>query len=191
MLRLKGKSLYLRKLKLEDAPAIFEAVQESREDLDRFFVWSPLVREVKDTEDFIKAHRKSATKRRELVLGIFSAETDDYLGNVSLHPVPASPHSTEVGYWVRSSATRKGIASAAAALVTIAAFDEFRYHRLILRAATDNIASNRVAAKLGMHLGGVQRHELQVIRGYLDLNYYTLLADEFAASRQRLEKLIN
>jgi hypothetical protein len=37
----------------------------------------------------------------------------------------------------------------------------------------------------------VQRHELQVIRGYLDLNYYTLLADEFAASRQRLEKLIN
>ena len=159
MFKLKGKSLYLRRLKLEDAQAIFDAVCESRHELDEFFIWSPLVREVKDTEEFIKSHRKFSAKNRELVMGIFSTADDGYLGNVGLHPVHASPHSAEVGYWVRSSETGRGVATAAAALMIIAAFEEFRFHRLVLRAASDNVGSNRVAAKLAMQLDGVQRHE--------------------------------
>lgn len=190
MLKLKGESLYLRRLKLEDAPSVFAAIEESRKELDEFFVWSPLVREVKDTEEFIKSRRKLSGRNRELVLGIFSTRDESYLGNIGLHPVPASPHSAEIGYWVRSSQTGRGIATGASALVTIAAFEEFRFHRLVLRAATDNAASNRVALKLGMVMGGIQRHELNVTRGYLDLNYYTLLEDEYANLRDRIKSLI-
>ncbi len=179
MLKLKGKTIYLRKLQMNDAAEMFAAIEESRNELNEFFVWSPLVRAVKDSEEFIKSRRKITVKGRELLLGIFTSDSERYLGNVGLHPVPASPHSAEVGYWVRTSAVGRGVATAAAALVTVAAFEEFRYHRLVLRAATDNVASNRVAEKLGMKLGGVQRHELQVLRGYLDLNYYTLLDREY------------
>lgn len=190
MLRLKGRHLYLRRLKLEDAPAVYEAIKASRRELDEFFVWSPLVRAIKDTEEFIKSRRRITAKNRELVFGIFSSSDSTYMGNIGLNPVPASPHSAEVGYWVSTSFTGRGVATASAALITIAAFEELGYHRLVLRAATDNVASNRVAKKLGMKLGGVQRHELQVTRGYLDLNYYTLLEEEYARVKETLRNLV-
>jgi len=69
-----------------------------------------------------------------------------------------------LGYWVRTSATGRGVASRASRLVARFAFAELGLHRIEILAAVPNIASQRVAEKIGAVREGVLRKRL-LIRG--------------------------
>jgi RimJ/RimL family protein N-acetyltransferase len=64
----------------------------------------------------------------------------------------------EVGYWVGAEARGRGIATAATRAAAIWAFEAVpALERLQLRAAVENVASNRVAEKAGFTREGVLR----------------------------------
>jgi RimJ/RimL family protein N-acetyltransferase len=64
----------------------------------------------------------------------------------------------EVGYWVGAEARGRGVATAATRLVARWAFETVPgLERLQLRAAVENVASNRVAEKAGFTREGVLR----------------------------------
>jgi RimJ/RimL family protein N-acetyltransferase len=60
----------------------------------------------------------------------------------------------EIGYWVRTSATGRGIATAAILLLARHGFDELRLSKIFIRADPANGASQRVAVKAGGRLQG-------------------------------------
>src|SRR5438132_390407 len=60
-----------------------------------------------------------------------------------------------LGYWVRTSATRRGIATAAVRLATEYAFEHTDLLRLEIVVAITNIASRRVAEKVGAVREGI------------------------------------
>ena len=187
---LKSRRIYLRPLRGSDAAAVFAAVNASRLELDRFMEWPPLTTRVKDAAEFI---RRSISGRRRGTMynfGVFDAADSAYLGNCGLHDIRRRINSAEIGYWIRSERHGQGIATEAAALVLRFAFLELRSHRVILRAATDNIGSIRVAEKLGFTFDGLQRHELHLTRGWLDYNYYCMLEGEFQEQRAKIESHI-
>jgi RimJ/RimL family protein N-acetyltransferase len=62
---------------------------------------------------------------------------------------------TEVGYWIAPWARGRGIATEMTGLVAWWALGEQRFARVELRAATGNLASQRVAAKAGLRRAGV------------------------------------
>ena len=74
----------------------------------------------------------------------------DFLGRVGLDQIHES--TANVGYWVRTSQTSQGIATEAVQLVARFAFEDLRLQRLELRIAADNLASRRVAEKVGARL---------------------------------------
>jgi len=85
----------------------------------------------------------------------------------------------EIGYWVRRDARGRGVTTRALLLVTRFALAEGA-SRVQLRAATDNVASRRVAEKAGFRLDGVLRsaHHNARLGRRVDWAMYSLLPGE-------------
>jgi RimJ/RimL family protein N-acetyltransferase len=77
-----------------------------------------------------------------------------FLGRVGLDRITAD-RTANVGYWVRTSQTGRGIATAAVRLVARFGFEDLGLRRLELLIAVDNPASRRVAEKAGATFEGV------------------------------------
>jgi len=84
-----------------------------------------------------------------------------------------------LGYWVRTPQSSKGVGAAAARLAARFAFEELGLNRLEFIIPAGNRASIRIAEKLGVRFEGILRKRL-VLRGKpSDALSYSLLAEEF------------
>jgi ribosomal-protein-serine acetyltransferase len=66
-----------------------------------------------------------------------------------------SNETANVGYWVRTRQTGQGIATAAVRLIARFGFEDLGLRRLELFIAVDNVASRRLAEKVGATFEGV------------------------------------
>lgn len=87
-----------------------------------------------------------------------------------------------LGYWVRTSAAGRGIATQAARLVARFGFDQLGLHRIEILAAVDNIASQRVAEKVGAVREGVLRKRLLINSESRDAVMFSLLPEDVGLS---------
>lgn len=82
---------------------------------------------------------------------------DRPIGQVGLRAVSLSEGSAELSYWVLPDARGRGVAVRAARALTRWAFDVLGLHRVVLQHSTANVASCRVATKLGFQVEGTLR----------------------------------
>ncbi|MBT8212140.1 MAG: GNAT family N-acetyltransferase, partial [Acidimicrobiia bacterium] len=87
-----------------------------------------------------------------------------YLGSVGLSDINLGHGTAALGYWVRASEVGRGLASTAAAAVVDAGFEHLELVRIEVMTAVENMASRRVAEKLGAVLEGALRKR-QVLEG--------------------------
>jgi len=110
-------------------------------------------------------------------------ETQRIAGIVSLHRVDWVRASAGLGYWVRRSEWRRGIASEAASAALDHALGGLRLHRVEALVALENKSSQRVIEKLGFVREGVAR-EVEFIEGrYLDHIQYSFLRNDSRVTR--------
>jgi RimJ/RimL family protein N-acetyltransferase len=62
-------------------------------------------------------------------------------------------------------------------------FQELGFHKIVLRIAVGNDASEKVAKKLGFAKEGVLREELLIRGRWIDHNLYSMLEQEFEDER--------
>ena len=96
--------------------------------------------------------------------GIFDASSGEALGCVGINQINAANNFGNLGYWVRSGRTGRGVALTAAQLAAEFAFRELQLSRLEIVVRVDNLASRRVAEKLGGQCECLARNRL-VFRG--------------------------
>jgi RimJ/RimL family protein N-acetyltransferase len=96
--------------------------------------------------------------------GIFDRNSGRFLGGVGLNFINRVHQFGNLGYWVRTTAAGKGVASKASRLVARFGFEELGLHRIEILAAVSNIASQRVAKNIGAVREGILRRRL-LIRG--------------------------
>ncbi len=104
-----------------------------------------------------------------------------YLGGCGLNQIDAVNRRANLGYWVRSSARRRGVASTAVCLLREWAFRETDLVRLELVAPEAHLASLRVIAKAGAIREGTLRKRLIVNGAYHDCAVFSFIrmgADE-------------
>ena len=77
-----------------------------------------------------------------------------FVGSFGLRRTDWRARATEIGYWVAPGARGEGIAMEAVMTICQWLFVEQRFERLVLRAATGNIPSQRVAEKAGFTNAG-------------------------------------
>ncbi len=89
----------------------------------------------------------------------------------------------ELGYWISTSHTGRGLMTEAASAVVDWGFEVMGLHRIELRASPDNIDSVRVAEKIGFKHEGIARLACRGSEGWHDIILFGLLdGDERLAS---------
>jgi ribosomal-protein-serine acetyltransferase len=159
----------LRPPRLSDAPAILDAVRESRAELSRWMTWCQPKYGLAEARAWI---RRAASGRRrgtayEFVIVDADAEagprgTDRILGSCGLNQIRPADRLANLGYWVRTSEAGRGIATSAVLRVAEFAFRETDLARLEIVVAVENAASQRVARKVGAIVEGVARDRIFV-----------------------------
>ena len=114
-------------------------------------------------------------------------DEDIHLGNVSVWFTSRANSVGEVGYWIRSDSTNKGIGTEATARALQVAYEELHMHRVTTRIATGNLASERIVSKLGFLKEGTLRDEVKVGGRWLDHTVWGLLDREWRYERLRYQ----
>ncbi len=176
--------LLLRPFHRRDVNPVLEAVESSIDDLAR---WLPWARPGYGRPDALAFIRDSVTAWHEGRAFDFairkSDDPDRHIGNVSVWFTSRAAAVGEIGYWIRSDETSKGLCTEATARILEVAFDELEMHRVVLRIAVGNSPSERIADKLGFTREGLLRDEVKIGDMWVDHSVWVLLDHEYVGAR--------
>ena len=148
----------LRPYRASDAYSVYEAVRESVSELSIWMSWCHPGYSIEETEAWIESQSDKWKKGTEYNFAISYDRDPLYLGGCGLNVIDRDCGVANLGYWVRTSQTNRGIATAATLLLAQFAFDELKLNRVELTVAVDNQASLRVADKAGATEEGILRN---------------------------------
>lgn len=162
--------LRLRAFRVSDAPELHAALAESIEALRAHLWFLPWVAESPTLQSAeIRCRRAEANfvLRADLAYLAFEKTTGRLVGSVGLHRTDWAVPKTEVGYWLRSSATGQGYATEGVNALTAWALDELGATRVELVTDELNLASRAVAERCGFRLEGVLHNTMRGPEGEL------------------------
>lgn len=181
--RVPTRRYVLRRFNRRDVDALTTSVRASLAELQ---VWLPWAHPGYDRDDAVAYVRDSVASWREGRAYDYAIRPldrpDHHLGNISIWHVSRLGRSAEIGYWVRTDDTSQGVATEVTAALIRVGFERLGLHKVILRIAVGNLASERVADKLGFTREGVLREELMIRGEWVDHTIYSLLEHEWRAS---------
>jgi len=149
----------IRPYRIDDVPALYEAVIESREDLAPWMPWCHPGYSIDDSRAWVELQIGNFAEGREYDFFIVS-RTDRLLGGCGLNLLDRANRRANLGYWIRSSATGRGHVVSAVRQLVDWTFANTDFHRLEIIAAVGNVRSQRVAERAGAVREGVLRSRL-------------------------------
>lgn len=171
--------LVIRCWEPRDAPLLKDALDTS---LDHLQAWMPWARDepkpVEQKAELLRLFRGRFDLDQDYVYGLFSADEREAVGGSGLH-TRVGDDAFEIGYWIRASATRRGIATETTAALTRVAFEFCGVDRVELHVDPANVASLGVPRKLGFAEEARLRRRLPEAR---DMVVFTLFRDEVPAA---------
>ena len=144
----------LRAPAMTDIPAVVDAVHESLDALKAFMVWAHLENTVDSQYARMTGVIADFWRGQDYNFNVFTADGQRFLGCVGLHRRAMNARALEVGYWVRTSAAGRGICTRATRAIAVLAFEHFGCRRLQCGFDVANVASARVARKVGFTVEG-------------------------------------
>jgi ribosomal-protein-serine acetyltransferase len=159
---LRNDLVLLRPLLLTDVEDLYFAVRESIPELSPWMPWCTEAYSITESKKYIEEHAEGVKSRTTYEFAITDAKTGMYLGDCGLNNINPTDNSANLGYWVRTSQTRKGIATASASLLAKFGIETLKLNRIEIVVAMGNKASQRVAAKVGATREGILRNRIVV-----------------------------
>jgi ribosomal-protein-serine acetyltransferase len=168
-----GDGELLRRYRIEDLDAIWDAVQEERPRLGAWMPWIETTRS-KDDERVWLEHVVDAGTLDGCGIWV----EGEFAGGIGLMLEPFSILA-EIGYWIRSGYEGRGLVTRACEALIDHAFADLRVHRVTIRAGVENHRSRAIPERLGFTFEGVHREEGRGVDGFYDLAMYGLLDREW------------
>jgi ribosomal-protein-serine acetyltransferase len=165
----------IRPYRSDDTGALFEAVRESVDQISPWLDWCHANYSRSESEAWVSSREAAWRRGEDYSFVIVDPTTHIFLGGCGLNDINKTHGFANLGYWVRSSWTRRGVATAAARLVARFGFQQRGLKRIEIVAAVDNMASQRVAEKVGAHREGVLRRRLMIHGELQDAVLYSLI----------------
>ena len=164
----------LRPYEPDDADALWEAARESVGEVFRWLPWCHAQYSMAEAIEWIRSRAPLAAEGREYTFAILGTD-GRFLGGCGLNQINRLHRFANLGYWVRTSATRHGVATEAVRQVAEFAFGNTDLVRLEIVCAVGNAPSQRVAERAGAVREGVLRHRLQLHGQPVDAVMYSLV----------------
>lgn len=152
-----GPTVVLRTPTPDDLEPLWEAVSESMGELSRWMAWFHEDYSPADIRAWVDTTRRGWDTDDDYGLVITDRRAGTVLGACGLNKVDRVNRWANLGYWVRTTATGRGVATEASALAAHWGLGALGLNRLEVVVATTNAPSLRVAEKLGAAREGVAR----------------------------------
>ena len=156
-LKISDTRITLRPLIPNDTDEFHTALIESLPDLIPWVSYQES-HTIRDTRKELEQSREKWKTDESYSFGITDSTNGKILGYCCLNRIDKQNHVANLGYWIRSSHSGKGIAPAATVLLARWALDTCGFRRIELSIAKQNKRSLRAAEKAGAHREGVLRN---------------------------------
>jgi ribosomal-protein-serine acetyltransferase len=149
----------IRRYRLDDAAVVAEAARESVNEIQPWMPWCHPDFSVDESRVWLEANVPAFDAGTAFEFAIVSSD-GRYLGGCGLNQIDTLNNRANLGYWVRSTETRRGAATSAVRALRDWAFDHTSLIRLEIVIAVGNAPSQRVAEKVGAVREGVLHRRL-------------------------------
>ena len=170
-------NISIRPYRIQDAEAVCEAALESVLEVRPFMPWCSPDMTASGQRSWIEAQVAAFEARKAYEFIILSAD-GRCLGGCGLNQIDDVNHRANLGYWVRSSATRRGVATGAIRQLVQWAFATTDLVRLEVLVSTQNGASLRAAEKAGAVRECVLRRRLLLHGTWHDAVIFSFVRDD-------------
>ncbi|HEX8983079.1 MAG TPA: GNAT family N-acetyltransferase [Ktedonobacterales bacterium] len=160
-----GERVVVRPHRINDDQPLWDAIQESRDELRPWLPFADQSRE--QSRDFLSRAVARWHTREGLGMAIEDRQTRRMLGNIGLMVHSWNIGSFEIGYWLRTSAAGHGYMTEAVRLLTDFAFDHLNANRVMIRCDAENARSAGVPTRLGFTLDGRMRQDMAAPDGHI------------------------
>src|SRR5207245_765213 len=128
-----------------DAGSLHAAVRESIASVGRWMAWCHPEYSLREAQEWIARCESNWAVEQDREFGIFAAPSDTPLGCAGINQINRVHNFANLGYWVRTTQTGRGIATRGVRLLARFAFEELKLSRVEIVARVENLASRRVA----------------------------------------------
>lgn len=156
---LQSERISVRPYRADDAQALKEAVDESREYIRPWLPFADEHQTVEESRHWIIQQEASWLLRENMIVGVWENATGRFLGGSGLHVPNWKARHFEIGYWLRPSAVGHGYMTEAAQLLTDFAFEHLAANRVQIRCDERNKRSAAIPRRLGFVLDGLMRDD--------------------------------
>lgn len=171
---------YLRLPEVDDAEELYAVVVANRDYLAEWMPWAA-GQTLERTENFIRMTQRQVAEDNGFQALIVLHER--IVGMVGFHNVEWEAETTTLGYWIAQEHQGRGIVTQAVEALVDHAFDEWKLHRVQIRAATGNTKSRAIPERLGFEQEGILREAEKVGGRFQDLVLYARLAPADVAEK--------
>jgi ribosomal-protein-serine acetyltransferase len=178
-IQLTNGSILLRPYKESDLVQLYAAARESTAEVWQWLEWCHPDLSLAESRNFIRSQPKNWTDGTAYNFGIFNKKDNLYLGGCGLIELRRSDKVASMAYWVRTTETKKGIATASILLLAGFGFQELNLNRIELVIATNNISSICAAEKAGAVREGVLRNRYEAHGLIQDAFMFSLIRKDF------------
>ena len=151
----------IRPYRLDDATALHEAALESVAAIQPFMAWCHPDLTVGDIRIWLEVQVAAFEALKAFEFAIVAAD-GRFLGGCGLNHLDDANRRANLGYWVRTSAAGRGVATEAVRQLVRWAFESTDLIRLEVVVSTRNAPSLGVAEKAGAWREGILRHRLLI-----------------------------
>jgi RimJ/RimL family protein N-acetyltransferase len=182
-LLLTGSAIRLRPYRADDVDPLFEAIRESLPELVEWLPWCHPGYTRDDAATWVQTRAEQWNNRTEYSFVITGPSGERILGACGLNQFDMLRLRCNLGYWVRTSETGRGVGTQTAGLLARFGVEQLGLQRIEIVAAVDNRASQRVAEKAGAVREGIARNRLRVRGEMLDAVCYSIIPIDLARAR--------
>ena len=149
------RRLVLRPARVADTEEVVAAIAESLAELRAFMPWAHMPQTEAVQRRRMTELEAELGQGHDLILHLFEGEGGPFVGCLGLHGARSlNPMCAEIGYWVRSGCTGRGIVTLAVRCAIVYAFETLGLNRIQCGYNEANLASARVNAKAGFEVEG-------------------------------------
>jgi len=167
----------IRPYRLDDAAAVFEAARESLAEMWPWMPWCHPEYTIEESRSWLETRVPAFQQGTEFEFAIITAD-GRYLGGCGLNQIDNANRRANLGYWVRSTAAGRGVATSAVRLLRDWGFQNTNLLRLEILIAVGNVASHRVAEKSGANREGTLRGRLLLHGVSHDATLFSFIREE-------------
>ncbi len=153
-------NLLLRPFVNEDAAAFAQAARESTPTVGLWMPWCHANYTEQEALDWFASCRQGLENGSAYEFGVFTYDGSELLGGAGLNMISKLHAYSNLGYWVRQSHQRRGIAFNCVKVLREFAFENLKLNRIEIVVAVGNETSAGVARRSGATLECVAKNRL-------------------------------